>query len=303
MKSLLRQLLRRVPPIAQIIQQRDDLLKSTAFVPPGHFLSPIVSVEDYLKDEAAKPSQQEVDLGGIDLRASQQLALLRELTQFPEPALSQTHPDAHRRFYAPNPAFCLSDAFLTQAMMRQFRPQRLIEVGSGYSSCAILDCNEHHFEGGIALTFIEPFPQLLKKLVREDDLGPHTVLPTRLQDVPVTVFEALEANDILFIDSTHVSKTNSDVNHLFFHILPKLAAGVVVHIHDIFFPFEYPRDWVLEGRSWNEAYILRAFLQYNEHVEILLFSDYLTKHHSQAFQECLPEYYPNSGGSIWLVVK
>jgi hypothetical protein len=113
----------------------------------------------------------------------------------------------------------------------------------------------------------------------------------------------LKANDILFIDSTHVSKTNSDVNYLFFEILPRLQTGVLVHIHDIFFPFDYPREWILEGRSWNEAYLLRAFLQYNPRFEIVLFNDYLQTLHWDSFARLLPRFSKDGGGSVWLQVK
>ena len=85
-------------------------------------------------------------------------------------------------------------------------------------------------------------------------------------------FAALEGGDILFIDSTHVLKTGSDVVRLYNEIVPRLNAGVIVHIHDIFYPFEYPRDWVLEGRAWSEAYLVRVFLAFNSEYEILLFN-------------------------------
>ena len=121
-----------------------------------------------------------------------------------------------------------------------------------------------------------------------------------MQDVDVGRFAALEANDILFIDSTHVSRIDSDVNRIFFEILPRLAAGVLVHLHDVFYPFEYPREWVYEGRAWNENYVLRAFLQYNRAWEIRFFNNYLARRHPEAFFGALPLARENPGGSIWL---
>jgi hypothetical protein len=111
-----------------------------------------------------------------------------------------------------------------------------------------------------------------------------------LQDVPLSTFQLLDSGDVLFVDSTHVAKLGSDVNRILFEILPALASGVVVHFHDVFYPFEYPKNWVREGRGWNETYVLRAFLEYNEAFEILLWGHMLrTLGH-----------YAGTGGSIWL---
>src|SRR5690606_22964232 len=115
-------------------------------------------------------------------------------------------------------------------------------------------------------------------------------------------FDRLEADDILFIDSTHVAKTGSDVNYILFEILPRLKSGVLIHFHDVFYPFEYPRDWVFAGRNWNEDYLLRAFLMYNPAFEIILFSHYLHKHHPDAFA-AIPLCYNNRGGNLWIVKK
>ena len=103
-----------------------------------------------------------------------------------------------------------------------------------------------------------------------------------------------------FVDSTHVGKIGSDVNYLFNEILPSLQPGVVVHVHDIFYPFEYPRYWIEEGRAWNEAYMLRCFLQYNSAFNILLWNHFLAQFHSAYFQEHMPLCLANTGASIWL---
>ena len=121
-----------------------------------------------------------------------------------------------------------------------------------------------------------------------------------LQSVDLEVFRQLHSGDFLFIDSTHVARAGSDVNYLLSDVLPALAQGVIVHIHDIFYPFEYDPAWVLEGRDWNEAYMLRAFLQYNNTFEILLFTSYLEHHHAAGLADALPEAPKNSGGGIWL---
>jgi hypothetical protein len=92
----------------------------------------------------------------------------------------------------------------------------------------------------------------------------------------------------------------SDVNYLVFEVLPRVQPGVLVHIHDIYWPFEYPAEWVLEGRSWNEGYLLRAFLQYNEAFDILLFNNYLGHRHGDFMREVMPLFMKNDGGSLWL---
>jgi hypothetical protein len=156
------------------------------------------------------------------------------------------------------------------------------------------------FGGNIACTFIEPYPKLLHTLVRESDFERIEILETRIQDTPLERFRALEPNDILFIDSTHVAKVGSDVNYIFSDILPILRPGVYVHFHDIFYPFEYPKEWIYEGRAWNEAYLLRAFLAFNGAYEIVLFNTFLERFHRERFARMMPLCLKNEGGSIWL---
>jgi len=150
----------------------------------------------------------------------------------------------------------------------------------------------------VECTFIDPNPQRLKAVLAPST--PATILEKRVQDVPLDLFERLEAGDILFIDSAHVAKTGSDVNHIFFRILPILKPGVRVHLHDVVYPFEYPEEWVFDGKAWNEAYMLRAFLQYNSSFELELFPSYLIQFHREYFQREMPLCLQNTGGSIWI---
>ena len=126
------------------------------------------------------------------------------------------------------------------------------------------------------------------------------IIPKRVQDVPLDVFTALDSGDVLFIDSSHVSKVGSDVNHILFNILPALRPSVRVHFHDVFYPFEYPENWIVNGRSWTEAYLLHAFLQFNDTFEIELFPNYLTRFHQDFFKQRMPLCLKDPGGSIWL---
>ena len=121
-----------------------------------------------------------------------------------------------------------------------------------------------------------------------------------VQDVDLSTFAALGQRDILFVDSTHVAKIGSDVNHIMFTILPMLQAGVHIHFHDIFYGFEYPMEWIYNGRAWNEAYLLRAFLQYNPAFRIVFFNTFLEHFFEREFARHMPLCLKNPGGSLWL---
>ncbi|MBM3392172.1 MAG: class I SAM-dependent methyltransferase [Betaproteobacteria bacterium] len=155
-------------------------------------------------------------------------------------------------------------------------------------------------KAGAIHTFIEPYPKLLMSMLKSEDQARCRIIPSRLQDVPLDEFAALEANDILFIDSTHVGKVGSDVNRVFFDILPRLNKGVYIHFHDIFYPFEYPKAWIFKGRAWNEAYMLRTFLQFNTSFRVVLMNTFMQHFHEAFFKERMPLCLKNPGGSIWL---
>jgi predicted O-methyltransferase YrrM len=205
------------------------------------------------------------------------------------------------RYYFDNNFFSYGDGLTLHFMMRRLHPKKIIEVGSGFSSAVVLDTNDQFFNGSIECSFIEPYSERLKSLLRPDEFV--TLHEKRLQDIDLDIFSELGKNDILFIDSTHVSKFQSDVNHVFFHILPLLKRGVVVHIHDIFYPFEYPMSWFDIGIAWNEAYLLRAFLQYNNEYKIKLWGNYLWTQYKEEIIKNMPLYAKNPGGSIWLEKK
>jgi hypothetical protein len=185
-------------------------------------------------------------------------------------------------------------------MIRHLQPKKIIEVGSGYSSCLILDTNKLYFNNEIQCTFIEPYPQLLLSLINVKEKVNFEIIQKNLQDIELGKFMELSAGDILFIDSTHVSKVNSDVNYIFSKILPSLKGCVFIHFHDIYYPFEYPKEWFYEGRAWNEAYVLRAFLQYNNAFKIIFFNSLMGHFYKNKFDDEMPLCVKNFGGSIWL---
>jgi hypothetical protein len=240
------------------------------------------------------------EVPGVDLDEAGQLELLSQLAPYYRELDFPEQQQGRRRYWFENPAYSYSDAIFLHCMIRHSRPKRIIEVGSGHSSCMTLDTNEQHFGNRIQCTFIEPYPELLLSLLHPGDKERIEIVPTRVQDVGVDRFAALEAGDILFIDSTHVVKAGSDVNYLYFEVLPVLKPGVFVHIHDIFVSFQYPREWVFEGRQWTEDYLLRAFLMYNTCFRIKAFNTFLAVFHEEWFKREMPLCLRNSGGSIWL---
>lgn len=268
--------------------------------PPGHFHSPIPNLEEIRRCDARLWPKQVYTLPGIDLRAEAQVALLEHLAQLAGDLPFAATQQEGLRYWYENEFYSYGDALLLATLLRFLRPRRLIEVGSGFSSAVTLDINERYLDGQLACVFIEPFPARLHSLLTPADQERVTIRAQPVQDVPLSVFAELAAGDILLIDSSHVGKIGSDVNYLLFDVLPTLAAGVLVHFHDIFYPFEYPKGWVYQGRAWNEAYLVRAFLQFNAAFEILLFGDYLAQQHRARLAELLPLAVKNPGASLWL---
>ena len=269
------------------------------YVPPGNFHSPIVDIAEAEKDREriwAVPKS----LKGISLNEEGQLALLKQFAEKYYPSIPFKVQRGGLRYCYDNPSYGHSYAAFLHCIIRHARPERIIDVGCGNSSCVILDTNELFFSNSIKCIFIDPYPQLLKSLLKAGDGEKIDIIPNRLQDVPLVVFKELKENDILFIDSTHVSKTGSDVNYLFFEILPSLKKGVLIHFHDISYPFEYPEEWIKEGRSWNENYMMRCFLAYNKSFEIVLFNTYLQTFHREWFEKNMPLCLKNPGGSLWI---
>ncbi len=294
-----------------LLQRRDEELqwlrelvgagaRAVQFVPLGHYYSPVPSPEEIERDRGRLFGPPPRELPGIDLNESGQLELLRSFAGFYRELPFPVDREPELRYWFDNPSYSYSDAIFLYCMLRYARPRRVVEAGCGYSSCVILDTNERFLAGRAHCTFVDPYPDLLLGLLREGDLARVRLLRSRLQDVPLAEFLALEADDILVVDSTHVAKIGSDVQHLFNEVLPRLPRGVYVHFHDVFHPFEYPEDWIREGRAWTEAYLLRAFLAFNHEFEIVASNTYLERFHREWFERHMPLCLRNEGASIWL---
>ena len=270
------------------------------FAPPGHFYSPIPDIEFVDRNRTTLFDCSITRIPGIENNINCQLALISKFSEYYDELPYREEGSSGLRYYSNNSQFSYGDAIILYSMLRYYRPKRIIEVGSGFSSAVILDTNDLFFTEKIAVTFIEPYPKRLLSLLNDEDTKQHEIISCPVQEIPLERFATLEANDILFIDSSHVAKIGSDVVHLVTNVLPILKEGVIVHFHDIFWPFEYTQEWIREGRAWNENYILKAFLQFNPRLNILIFSHFLWVHYKHVFEQSLPSYRKAPGCSLWL---
>jgi hypothetical protein len=274
--------------------------------PPGHFYSPLPDANDI----PAGVDDRNRECPGVDLRDDAQLALLHKMAGYYAEMPFTTAATPDRRYYFANEWYSYCDATVLYGMLRHFRPACVIEIGSGFSSAVMLDTRDRFLHPSTQFTFIDPFPARLQTLVRPDDSSRCNVVVKKVQDVEISTFDTLRANDILLIDSSHVVKLGSDVAHLIFNVMPRLSSGVIIHFHDIPWPFEYPLTWLRAGRAWNEAYFVRAFLQFNDAFEILFFNDYMKTFYAGELRNLMPTCveesdYPltRAASSFWIVKR
>ena len=289
-----------IAPVVEALSRRVAELERGQMFPPGHYYSPIPDPQWVADNAAAVAAANPATLPGIDLRVDAQLSLLAELAPLVQDMAFADEPTDRWRYGYGNDQYCHGDASCLFGMLRRLRPRRYVEVGSGWSSALALDVNAAHLDHTMSLTFIEPHPERLEARLRPADRATVSLHRCGVQDVALDVFSSLEADDVLFIDSSHVAKVGSDVTFLVLEVLPRLAPGVYVHVHDIGWPFEYFEDWLREGRNWNEAYLLRAYLTENPHYEIVLWNHYLMRNHAEALCATLPLSKCNGGASLWL---
>ena len=268
-------------------QIRNGIRAKDTYSPAGHYYSPTALPSERRRQGVWDSAS---DLPGIDTNDTEQLDLARRL--------AAVRPEfTPRRWNAAdsNTMFGDIDARVLFAVIALLRPPRIIEVGSGYSTAVMLDAGEA-MSSTAAITCIEPYPERLQSLLRPEDSVELLAVP--VQDVPHERFTSLSAGDLLFIDSTHVAKPGSDVLRLYLDVLPRLPAGVIVHVHDIFWPFSYRQEWLDEGRDWTEAYLLRALLTDSPSWEIMLFNDWLWTQHRDVGETIAPA--NDRPGSIYL---
>ena len=274
-------------------------------VTPVHFYQPIPDTQSLPETLWNRPS----NLVAVDMNDLVQLDLLR--TRFPKfrdeyEQFPTTPPEEPGHFYLNNHLFDGTDALVAYCMTRHFQPQLIIEVGSGFSSLLLGQAATKN--NNSALICIEPFPQ---EFLKHGFRGLRSLIEKKVQDMDLDFFSQLGPGDVLFIDSSHTVKIGGDVNYLFLEVLPRLKPGVIVHVHDIFFPFDYRRDWVKEEfRFWTEQYLLQAFLTFNSEFEVLMANRYLAHKYPEDLKAAFPslgKLKANSkqeiswgGGSFWM---
>lgn len=298
MRTRIQKFLNKLPYIRGLHKQI-----SNCKFPNGHFYSPVYSLDDLkLRESEIFKNNFKDNINGIDLNIEIQINLLNSFVDSYNKLPYLGENNKNMRYYFLNDYYSYTDSITLFGMILKFRPSKIIEIGSGFSSAVMLDTNELFFDNKILLTFIDPYIHRLTSLLKNDDVNNCSIIKNRIQVVALEEFSKLKTNDILFVDTTHVCKTGSDLNFILFEILPILSSGVIIHFHDIFYPFEYPKEWIYEGYNWNEDYLLKSFLMYNNSFEILFFADYMHKFHSELFKT-MPLTLKNTGANLWIRKK
>ena len=208
---------------------------------------------------------------GVDWDLDAQLEFVRRLAPTIVDELAdvpQEMPPGPPSYHWHNDFWTGGDALVHYGLLRDAKPRRVVEVGCGWSSLLMARALARNEAEGSPRTIVDQVePYVRKELLRA--LPDHWNLhETILQRAPLELFEALGEGDVCFYDGSHVARAGSDVNWFFFEILPRLAPGVIVHLHDVFWPYDYPEQWIFErGQTWNEQYVLQAFLMYNREFE------------------------------------
>ncbi len=273
--------------------------KNGFHITPLSFKQPIPDTRELSESMWTRRSE----LVGIDLRASKQIELLSSLAskykteyeQFP-----REQPSVPYEYYVKNPFFISVDGEMLYCMIRDLKPKRVLEIGSGNSTYVAAEAVLKNASEGKSceLVAFEPFPN---DVLRAGFPGLSRLEVTRVEDVPLSEFTSLQENDILFIDSSHSLKIGSDVQYEFLEIIPRLNKGVVIHIHDIFLPAEYPKDWVLgEHIFYNEQYLLQAFLAFNNSFEVLWAGSFMHLNHPDQLKAAFDSYQGGCPGSLWM---
>ena len=290
--------------IVKAFYQSDEYLKKNAVrsvFPIGHYHSPVVdprTVKDYVLRERKIALNA---IPGVSLDADAMRKLWLDNLDFIQTTPFTDDVSPNNRYNYLGGPFPPGDAITLRMMIGHYRPRRIIEIGSGYSTACMLDSAEHASLPAPHFTCIEPDPARLLSLLRGGDFKSLDLIRQPVQNVPEEIVDALQENDILFIDSTHVMKTGSDVHYEFFHLLPRVKPGVIVHFHDIGYPFEYLDEWIFDRNySWNEAYVLRAFLMFNKEFSVVFWNPFFARSFTVLINEECPTFLRNPGGSIWI---
>lgn len=191
-------------------------------------------------------------------------------------------------YYAANPMYGLAEGAILHALLRERKPRRVFELGAGFSSLVVDGAAARNAAEGAPLEhrIVDPVPADVLRALE----GRAEIRAISATDVPIAEFAALEPGDVLFIDTTHTVRPGGDVLHLVLQALPALQPGVLVHVHDVFRPYEYPRPFAATfGLYWQEHHLLQAFLAYNERFRIVLASYALFRERRAVLARHIPE--------------
>ncbi len=267
-------------------------------VVPKNYYSPIPDVKALPPDVWDRRSA----LAGIHFDLDEQLAwiereLVEAMREFSAPGRSTGR---EGEYWLDNASYGRVGADLLHGVVRALKPRRIVELGSGFSTLIMAAAAERNRVEGAPteLQTFDPFPSVAKPSLP----GLAELQPVRAQDVPLEVFATLEAGDLLFVDTTHTVKLDSDVNRIVLDVLPALAPGVLVHVHDIFLPYQYPRRWAKEsGFHWTEQYLLQAFLSGNRDYEVLAATFALCRERPEAMQRLVPSWRAGAEASAFWI--
>ena len=263
-----------------------------------HYYEPMINPGKHLE----RPLTEDRTLAAIDLNEKGQLSLLNDFQYAEELKDFPLHKENKASYYYFNDSYGPGDSEYLYQIIRHFQPKKLIEIGSGNSTLMAQNAIRKNQQSNPAYhckhSCIEPFEQpWLEELGIE-------VSRERVEKIDLSVFKSLEENDILFIDSSHIIRPQGDVLHEYLTILPLLKPGVLIHIHDIFTPKDYPEKWVIENHHfWNEQYLLEAFLSFNGSFEIIGALNYLKHHHFDALAAQCPvlgQFPSSEPGAFWM---
>lgn len=261
------------------------LQKAGVSVTPSHFYFPVPKL-DSLKNKDWRAARV---CSAVDLRIPEQVQTLSELSRFnSEWTFAEAKTDTPHEFHFNNGFFERVDVEVAYSLVRLHKPKRIIEVGSGNTTLLLATALRRNAAEGNPgeLISIEPHPA---PVLRDGFPGLTRLIPQPVQSIDVEMFRTLQANDILFIDSTHVIAMDSDVVYEFLRILPELAPGVLIHFHDIFVPLDYPKKFVMTNLCfWGEQYILEAFLAYNSGFKVVWSSSAMQLFHRDLLSRTFP---------------
>lgn len=269
-------------------------------ITPVHFYSPIPDTRD-LDDRAdVMPSHTP----GLDLRFGQQLNLLNQLGPLAEATAEwPTYSERGALLARDNDAFGGLDTQVYFALLRHFRPHRVLEVGAGFSTLVALSALSSVPDS--RLVSVDPWPRdfLLADGTAVEaarQAGQWQLICQPVQDLPAAHFLELDRGDVLFVDSSHIARRGSDVVYLVTQVLPRLNPGVIVHFHDIHIPYDYPVSLARDKlQFWNEQYLLSAYLADNPRVEVLVAVHALAMHHHAILRSVFPHAVRWEGCSFW----